>query len=125
MNAVFSKTVFSGLEACTLTNPLYEAVILPDYGANCIALRDRQTGVSLLREPQGRQALEASAYIYGLPILFPPNRVKDGTFVSWSAAMRLTNTACTTKSASSGSLAGLSVSPFTFQTGSLTSTTSP
>lgn len=81
MNAACTKTTWNGLEAYTLTNALYEAVILPDYGANCISLRDRMTGTQLFREPEGKLDLEKSAYIYGLPILFPPNRVKDGTFV--------------------------------------------
>ena len=80
MNAVYTKTIWHGLEAYTLSNALYEAVILPDYGANCIVLRDRRTGTQLFREPEGKHALEKSAYVYGLPILFPPNRVKDGTF---------------------------------------------
>ncbi len=81
MNAVCTKTSWNGLEAYALSNSFYDAVILPDYGANCISLRDRRTGTHLFREPEGKQDLEKSPYVYGLPILFPPNRVKDGTFV--------------------------------------------
>lgn len=80
MNAVCAKTIWNGLEAYTLSNALYEAVILPDYGANCISLTHLPTGTALLRAPEAPEALQKSAYVYGLPILFPPNRVKDGTF---------------------------------------------
>lgn len=80
MSCLIRITTWHGLETHVLENDRYEAIILPDYGANCIALRDKDTGMPLLREPADSAALVASAYIYGLPILFPPNRVRDGVF---------------------------------------------
>ncbi len=48
-------------------------------GANCISLRNDCYGVSLLREPPEDGKLD-NPYLYGMPILFPVNRIEDGIF---------------------------------------------
>ena len=56
----------------------YTAVIDLEHGANCISLR-HQSGAALLREPQDPNFLD-NPYLYGMPILFPVNRIEGGVF---------------------------------------------
>ncbi len=48
-------------------------------GANCISLKNRRYGVSLLREPP-KDGEPDNPYLYGMPILFPVNRIENGSF---------------------------------------------
>ena len=48
-------------------------------GANCISLKNDRYGVSLLREPPENGELD-NPYLYGMPILFPVNRIEGGDF---------------------------------------------
>ena len=48
-------------------------------GANCISLKNDLYGVSLLREPPEDGKLD-NPYLYGMPILFPVNRIERGSF---------------------------------------------
>ena len=48
-------------------------------GANCIRLRNEKYGASLLREPPEGGVLD-NPYLYGMPILFPQNRIEGGCF---------------------------------------------
>ncbi len=56
------------------------AHITPDRGANCIALLHTGYGASLLREPPAG-AEPYNPFLYGMPILFPVNRIQGGRFV--------------------------------------------
>lgn len=61
----------------------YEALMITDVGANIIELKDNSRGISVLRTPEsddGFKKFKAVPQVYGLPILFPPNRIEDGTF---------------------------------------------
>lgn len=60
----------------------YEALIIPDIGANIIELKDNTREISILRTPQDKdfKIFETVPQVYGLPLLFPPNRIEDGTF---------------------------------------------
>lgn len=48
-------------------------------GANCISLKNLRYGVSLLREPPANEEPD-NPYLYGMPILFPVNRIEGGVF---------------------------------------------
>lgn len=48
-------------------------------GGNCIALQNSRYGASLLREPPENGVLD-NPYLYGMPILFPVNRISGGEF---------------------------------------------
>ena len=54
------------------------AKILPDFGMNMISLAcgDRH----ILRSPQNMDTLKKEPYVYGIPLLFPANRVEKGMF---------------------------------------------
>ncbi len=57
----------------------YTAAINLSRGANCISLRNRKYDAGILREPDYSKGLD-NPYLYGMPILFPVNRIADGEF---------------------------------------------
>ncbi len=48
-------------------------------GANCVSLKNSEYGVSVLREPKTYDCWD-NPYLYGMPILFPANRISGGSF---------------------------------------------
>lgn len=62
-----------------ITGGGYTASINLSRGANCISLRNESLGVSLLREPDFSRELD-NPYLYGMPVLFPVNRISGGKF---------------------------------------------
>jgi aldose 1-epimerase len=73
---------FQGETAVWLKGGRYEAAILPEYGGNLIVFRDVEKGYRFLHEPAegGMEDFKAHPAIYGIPVLFPPNRFEDGKF---------------------------------------------
>lgn len=73
---------FQGDKAVWLRAGRYEAAILPEYGGNLIAFRDVEKGYRFLHEPAegGMDEFKAHPAVYGIPVLFPPNRYEDGRF---------------------------------------------
>jgi aldose 1-epimerase len=69
---------YQGEKAITLKAGRYEAIMLYEIGGNLMAFRDTVTGSRFLHEPDGMDALEINPYIYGIPVLIPPNRYEDG-----------------------------------------------
>lgn len=57
----------------------YEATIDISKGANCIGLRNTEYGAKILREPDPEKG-DRYSFLYGMPILFPANRISDGCF---------------------------------------------
>ena len=62
-----------------LENSDWRAKIDLSHGANCIGLWNKRYDASLLREPPKNSELD-NPYLYGMPILFPVNRIENGTF---------------------------------------------
>lgn len=58
----------------------YTAKINLSRGANCISLKNTKYRVNILREPEQPERPE-NPYLYGMPILFPVNRIENGTFL--------------------------------------------
>lgn len=56
--------------------------MLPDIGGNLISFRDLDKGYRFLHEPTSEEmpGFKARPMIHGIPVLFPPNRYKDGQF---------------------------------------------
>lgn len=63
----------------TIQGSGYTAKINLSLGANCISLRNEKYGAVILREPDYSCELD-NPYIYGMPILFPANRISNGYF---------------------------------------------
>lgn len=45
-----------------------------------MVLRDVQANLDILHTPDSLQTYELSPALYGIPVLFPPNRIEDGMF---------------------------------------------
>ncbi|CAH1206358.1 Aldose 1-epimerase [Paenibacillus plantiphilus] len=76
--------IYQGEKAIWLEGGRYEAALLPDNGGNLIAFRDIESGYRFLREPdeeEGMKKFKARPFVYGIPVLFPPNRYRDGKFL--------------------------------------------
>ncbi|WP_148552400.1 aldose 1-epimerase [Clostridium scatologenes] len=61
----------------------YEALMVPEVGANIVELKNVFKGVSILRSPNDNLEFEKfkeRPQVYGIPLLFPPNRIEDGKF---------------------------------------------
>ena len=58
----------------------YSAIIIPKYGANVIALDNSEYNARLLRTPKDAASFIQMPHVYGLPLLFPPNRISGGRF---------------------------------------------
>ena len=67
------------MEKIKLENGALSAVIDLSRGANCISLRDAGHGAIILCEPPENGVLD-NPYLYGMPILFPVNRIEGGRF---------------------------------------------
>ncbi len=66
-------------EIVEIKNGNYLAKINLSRGANCICLRERSKGAKILREPDYEKGID-NPYLYGMPILYPANRIEGGTF---------------------------------------------
>ncbi|EFM09928.1 Aldose 1-epimerase [Paenibacillus curdlanolyticus YK9] len=77
-----TEGLFYGEKAIWLRAGKYEAALLPNMGANLIAFRDVEAGYKFLREPEEQEMdiFREHPAIYGIPVLFPPNRYRDGKF---------------------------------------------
>lgn len=66
------------LKKYTLNHGPWTCQICPEFGMNVTSLRYNNRPI--FREPQTDEALIEKPVLYGVPLLFPPNRTKDGTF---------------------------------------------
>ena len=62
-----------------IKNSEYTAKINLARGANCISLRNMKYNARILREPDYSKELD-NPYLYGMPILYPVNRISGGSF---------------------------------------------
>ena len=77
---MIEKINFNGIPAVHFTAGGYEAVMVPSVGANVVKLKHTATGIEILRTPDAEEMenFKERPQIYGLPLLFPPNRIADG-----------------------------------------------
>ena len=73
--------------SCTLENkrlrfetPEWAGVVALDSTGNMLRLFHKKTQMEILRQPESEEALKESPMVYGIPLLFPPNRIRDGVF---------------------------------------------
>ncbi len=71
---------FHGTMAITLSAGKYSAMVLPEMGGNVVSFKDEEKQYSFLRTPPDVAAVTRRPVLYGMPVLFPPNRYEDGTF---------------------------------------------
>ncbi|MBQ8380994.1 MAG: aldose 1-epimerase [Clostridia bacterium] len=58
----------------------YVAEFRSDFGGNCYKLCHTESGAELLRTPKDDNELLSEIYLFGNPILFPPNRISGASF---------------------------------------------
>ena len=58
----------------------FSAEILPEARGNIYSLRHKESGRKLLREPHRKEELFHTPERFGIPILFPPNRIEGAAF---------------------------------------------
>lgn len=58
----------------------YIAEISPRLGATCFRLCHLKSGTELLRSPNSEKERALTPFLFGNPILFPPNRIRGGAF---------------------------------------------
>ncbi|MFB5188814.1 aldose 1-epimerase [Alicyclobacillus fastidiosus] len=82
MTASVREITYHGEKAVCFEYGPFQAVVLPEIGANLISFRDVERGLSFLREPTVDEMPEftSSPTKHGIPVLFPPNRFEDGVF---------------------------------------------
>ncbi len=71
-----------GIDAVEFSKGDYTALLVPGMGANLVRLTHTPLGVEILRAPAADEIDEfrRRPHVFGLPILFPPNRIEDGTY---------------------------------------------
>ena len=58
----------------------YVAEFRSDLGGNCYRLYHEPSGSEILRTPSSDEELFSQVYLFGNPILFPPNRISGASF---------------------------------------------
>lgn len=69
------------MDYITLKVGKYEAHILPEIGGNVIYFYDHQQRREILNGTHDKEALKSRPTVYGMPFLFPPNRIDGGCFI--------------------------------------------
>lgn len=76
------KIEWNGFTAVKMETAVYEALLLPEMGANLVRLYNKVKNVDFVRTPKPEEVehFKAHPQVYGLPLLLPPNRIEDGTY---------------------------------------------
>lgn len=71
---------WNGEKALVLTTKEYSGVLLYERGANLVKLKNKKHGVNILRSPDQLETFNKKPQLFGIPLLFPPNRISKGIF---------------------------------------------
>ena len=76
------KISWHGVDAVLLETNVYEAILVPSIGANLVKLYNKVLKIDILRTPTEDEVgtFLLRPQIFGVPLLFPPNRIEDGTY---------------------------------------------
>ncbi|MBO0997162.1 aldose 1-epimerase [Bacillus sp. SD075] len=76
--------IFLNEKAIKFGNEKVEAILAPSLGSNLLSFRykhkDKDKDIEVLRTPDSAGEYKKAPILYGMPILFPPNRIEDGQF---------------------------------------------
>ena len=75
-------TNWYGLDAVEFSKGDYTALLISSVGANLVRLANTKLGVEILRTPTEEEieTFKSRPQIFGLPLLFPPNRIENGRY---------------------------------------------
>lgn len=65
-------------KAVKFSNSTLEAILIPSWGSNLISLKWKKENVNVLNVPESSEEYLSAPFFYGVPILFPPNRIDRG-----------------------------------------------
>jgi aldose 1-epimerase len=76
------KISWQGIDAVLLETNVYEAIVIPSVGANLVKLYNKEKQVDILRTPcaEEMETFMSRPQVFGVPLLFPPNRIEDGKY---------------------------------------------
>ena len=76
------KINWHGIDAVLLETNVYEAIIVPSVGANLIRLYNKEKHIDILHTPDTEEVetFLKRPQVFGVPLLFPPNRIEDGKY---------------------------------------------
>lgn len=79
---MIKKVEWNNLPAIEMEAGGYRALIVPSVGSNLVRLVNTTLGIDILRTPKSdeMEIFTTRPQIFGMPILFPPNRIEDGTY---------------------------------------------
>ncbi|MGE7602123.1 aldose 1-epimerase [Peribacillus sp. NPDC097675] len=80
MKDYIKDSKFLNENAIEFGNGRIEAILIPALGSNLLSLKSKKKGIELLRTPKTLADYNKAPILYGMPILFPPNRIEDGIF---------------------------------------------
>ncbi len=80
MTAEVCRVTWDNEPATRLRAGDWEALVVPQCGAHLISLTNRTRGFDILRTPPTVAALREHPAVWGIPVLFPPNRIAEGRF---------------------------------------------
>jgi aldose 1-epimerase len=69
---------FLNEEAVKFSNSSLEAILVPAWGSNLISLKWKSGNVNVFNVPETADEYLSAPFFYGVPILFPPNRIDRG-----------------------------------------------
>ena len=76
------ETRWGGEELIVLSAGGFEARLVPALGGILISLTQETYGLSILRCPPDPAKLRERPMAWGIPVLFPPNRIRDGIMIA-------------------------------------------
>ncbi|NLM10390.1 MAG: aldose 1-epimerase [Clostridiaceae bacterium] len=68
-----------GIKAVEVVAGGYEMLIVPGIGGNLIRLKDNRRNLDIIRTPRSYSEFVKQPEVFGIPVLFFPNRIQDGT----------------------------------------------
>ncbi|MGE1100779.1 aldose 1-epimerase [Peribacillus simplex] len=80
MKGYIEDITFLNEKAIKFGNEKVEAILAPSLGSNLLSLKYKHKDIELLRTPDSVEEYKKASILYGMPILFPPNRIEDGQF---------------------------------------------
>lgn len=80
MTCYVKEDLFLGKSSIIAGNEHLEITIIPSWGSNLISIITKDPMIQILRTPKTLEEYEQASVQYGTPVLFPPNRIRDGQF---------------------------------------------
>ncbi|MDM5224047.1 aldose 1-epimerase [Peribacillus sp. NJ11] len=80
MTGYIEDITFLNEKAIKFGNEKVEAILAPSLGSNLLSLKYKRKDIEVLRTPDSLEEFKKVPILYGMPILFPPNRIEDGQF---------------------------------------------